>query len=571
MRFSRHGLCLAAALALAASSATLLRAQQPASPQRFDVLIRGGRVFDGTGNPAFPADVGITAGKVVAVGRLAGATAARIVNATGKHVAPGFIDIHSHADDGSSPQGGLRDANPRYRAAPNLVTQGVTTVVVNQDGRSPWPIGDQRALLERNGIGVNALLMVGHGTVRGRVMGNDVRRPARPDEVTRMRELVRQGMREGAIGLSAGLEYVPGRWSTTDEVVALAQEIAPFGGVYISHQRAEGGDPMWFWPSQDAPGAPTLMDAVAETIEIGERTGARVVASHIKAKGEHWRGTSRAIIDLIERARARGVDVWADQYTYNTSGTDGNTVLIPPWAITPPVDVPAAAANSNLTTYLRSVLGDSSRAAMLRRDVAHEIRRRGGPENVVVFDYPDTTAIGRSLGELARKRNLAPVEMAIQLQLEGNPTRRGGGRLRGFSMSEIDMEAYAAQPWVATASDAGIALPEDGAATHARFYGTFPRKLRHYAIDRGAISVEGAIRSMTSLPAQIIGLRDRGQLREGMVADVVVFDLAAIRDKATFFSPHQYAEGVELVLVNGVAVVDGGKPTWALPGKVITR
>jgi N-acyl-D-amino-acid deacylase len=539
---------------------------------RFDVLIRGGRVFDGTGNPAVPADVGIRDGRIVAVGRLGGATATRVVDATGKHVAPGFIDIHSHADDGASIQGGFRDKDPRYRAAPNLVTQGVTTVVVNHDGRSPWPVADQREFLEKNGIGPNALLMVGHGTVRARVMGNDFRRAARPDEIAKMQELVRQAMREGAIGLSAGLEYVPGRWSTTDEVVALAKEIVPFDGVYIAHQRAEGGDPMWFWPSQDAPGAPTLMDAVQETIDVGERTGARVVASHIKAKGEHWRGTSQSIIQLIERARARGVDVWADQYTYNTSGTDGNTVLLPAWAITPPTD--ARTPQGTRTDYaaaLRATLADSARAAMLRRDVTHEIRRRGGPENVMIFEYPDTTAIGRTVGQLAARRGVTPVEMAIQLQLEGDAAQRGGGRMRGFSMDESDMDRFAAQPWVATASDAGIALPEDGPNVHARFYGTFPRKLRLYAMDRGALTVESAIRSMTSLPAQIVGLKDRGQLREGMVADVVVLDLKTIRDKATFFAPHQYAEGIELVLVNGVAVAEQGKPTWKLPGKVLRR
>lgn len=562
---------LAAALLLAlTSSADAQSAVQ--SVQRFDVLIRGGRVFDGTGNPAFPADVGIRDGRIVAVGRLPEATATRVVDARGKHVAPGFIDIHSHADDGASIQGGFRDKDARYRAAPNLVTQGITTVVVNHDGRSPLPVAEQRSFLEQNGIGPNAMLMVGHGTVRARVMGNDFRRPARPDEVAKMQELVRQAMREGAIGLSAGLEYVPGRWSTTDEVAALAREIVPFDGVYIAHQRAEGGDPMWFWPSQDAPGAPTLMDAVQETIDIGERTGARVVASHIKAKGEHWRGTSQAIIQLIERARARGVDVWADQYTYNTSGTDGNTVLIPAWAITPPTDARAPqGTRADYTAALRATLADSARAAMLRRDITHEIRRRGGPENVMVFEYPDSSVVGRTLGQLATGRRVSPVEMAILLQIEGDATRRGGGRVRGFSMDESDMDRFAAQSWVATASDAGIALPEDGPGVHARFYGTFPRKLRLYAMDRGALSVESAIRSMTSLPAQIVGLKDRGQLREGMVADVVVFDLATIRDKATFFAPHQYAEGIELVLVNGVPVAEQGKPTWKLPGKVLTR
>jgi N-acyl-D-amino-acid deacylase len=556
---------------------------QNVAPQRFDILIRGGRVLDGTGNPWFYADVGIRDGRVAAVGRLDGATGSRTINATGKYVTPGFIDIHSHADDGSSPRGGFRDPDAQRRAAPNLVAQGVTTVVVNQDGRSPWPISEQRALIERNGIGPNTLLLVGHGTVRRQVMGNDTRRPARADEIERMRALVRQAMREGASGLSAGLEYEPGRWSTTAEVVELAREIVPFRGVYISHERAEGADPMWYWPSQDAPGPPTLLDAVMETIEIGEKTGATVVASHIKAKGAHYWGTSGAVIQLIERARARGVDVWADQYTYNTSGTDGSTVLIPDWAFSTGGGAGAGGrggggrggggrgggAQANYANALRGVLGDSALARKLRQDIAHEIRRRGGAENVVVFDYPDTTAVGRSVGELAQRRNLDPVEMAIALQLEGNPARQGGGRMRGFSMSEIDMEAYAAQPWVATASDAGIALPSDGASTHARFYGTFPRKIRHYAMTRGVITVEQAVRSMTSLPAQILGLRDRGQLREGLHADVVVFDLAQIRDVATFFQPHQYAQGIEHVLVNGKSVVENSKLTWKLPGRLI--
>lgn len=562
----RVALTLTCILVASLPAATPIDAQ--AGPQRFDLLIRGGRVLDGTGNPWFYADVGIREGRIAAIGQLAGATATRTIDATGKYVTPGFIDIHSHADDGSSPRGGFRDQNPRIRAAPNLVAQGVTTVVVNQDGRSPWPIREQRDLITRNGIGPNTFLLVGHGAVRREVMGNDTRRPARPDEIVRMRALVKQAMQEGASGMSAGLEYEPGRWSTTEEVVELAREIVPFRGVYISHERSEGADPMWFWPSQDPAGPPTLLDAVMETIEIGERTGATVVASHIKAKGAHYWGTSGAVIQLIESARARGVDVWADQYTYNTSGTDGNTVLIPSWAFSGN-GARGTGDRGSLTDALRRTIADTAAARRLRQDIAHEIRRRGGPDNVVVFDYPDTTAIGRSVGELARRRNLDPVEMAIALQLEGDPNRRGGGRMRGFSMSELDMEAYAAQPWVATASDAGIAMPGDSPGTHARFYGTFPRKIRHYALDRGVISVENAVRSMTSLPAQILGLRDRGQLREGMHADVVVFDIARIRDVATFFEPHQYAEGIEHVLVNGEFLVDGGQLTWKLPGRVL--
>lgn len=387
-----------------------------------------------------------------------------------------------------------------------------------------------------------------------------------------MRALVRQGMQEGASGISAGLEYVPGRWSTTDELVAVVSEIVPWRGVYISHERSEGDSPMWYLPSQDGPAKITLLDAVAETIEIGERTGATVVASHIKAKGAAYWGSSHAAIKLIEAARARGVDIWADNYPYNTSGTDGNTVLIPGWARASFSGGRGGAARErpDHAAALRRVLADPESAAKLRQDIAHEMVYRGGADQIVVFEHPDTTLIGRNLAEIAAERGTDPIEVAIALQLEGDPHRPGGGRLRGFSMSMYDVEVYAQRPWVATGSDGGIALPEDGPAVHARYYGTFPRKIRHLALERGVITVEDAIRSMTSLPAQILGLRDRGMVREGFVADLVVFDLDRIRDRATFFEPHQYPEGIEYVLVNGEFVVDGGQLTWKLPGKVLT-
>jgi N-acyl-D-aspartate/D-glutamate deacylase len=514
---------------------------------------------------------------------LRGAPAVRTIDATGKYIVPGFVDLHSHADDGSSARGGFRDPDPRRRAAPNLVMQGVTTVVVNQDGRSPWPISEQRDLIQKNGIGPNTLLLVGHGTVRSRAMGGDTRRPATTAEIQRMRELVRQGMQEGAYGLSAGLEYEPGRWSTTEEVVEVAREIVPLGGVYISHERSEGSDPMWYWPSRDPAGPPTLLDAVRETIEVGEKTGAVVVASHIKAKGQNYWGSSAAAIQLIESARKRGVQVWADQYSYPTSGTDGNTVLIPSWALTMPgggrgtAGNPGAASTagagrgavSTRADALRAVMADPLLDAALRRDISHEIARRGGAERVVIFDHPDSALIGKSIADVASMRKQTAVDAAIALQVE-NPARAGGARMRGFSMSEPDMEAFAAQPWVATASDAGIAMPGDPASTHARFYGTFPRKIAHYAMDRGVLSVEDAIRSMTSLPAQILGFKSRGMLREGFAADIAVLDLDAYRDKATFFEPHQYPDGVAFVIVNGQLVVDNGELTWKLPGRVIT-
>ena len=538
--------------------------------QRFDVVIKNGRVMDGTGNPWFPADVGVQAGRIAAIGQLDNAQAARVIDATGKYVVPGFIDIHSHADDGSGPRGGLRDPDPVRRSAPNLVSQGITTVVVNQDGRSPWPVADQRALLEKTGIGPNAMLLVGHGTVRRRVMGEDVQRPARPDEIVKMRALVKEQLQQGAVGLSAGLEYDPGRWSTTDEVVELAKELPAFNGIYISHERSEGSDPLWYVPSQDGPNAVTLLDAVRETIEIGEKSGARVVASHLRAKGEHYWGSSAAAVTLIQRARDRGVDVWADQYPYPTSGTDGSTVLIPAWATRPP-GANASQPRTNRADVLRRVLGDPPAAKLVRSDIAHEIRRRGGAENITVYEYSDKSLYGKSLAEIARLWKLDPVEAAIKIQLEGLTERNGGARMRGFSMAEFDMEHIAKQPWVATSTDGGIAMPADGPSTHARFYGSFTRKIRHYSIDRGAISLEHAIRSSTSLPARIMDLKDRGQIREGFAADILVFDLATIRDKATFFEPHQHSEGIDYVFINGTAVVDAGKLTQATPGKLLVR
>ncbi len=541
----------------------------PAVAQQFDILITGGQVMDGTGNPWYYADVGITDGRIVAVGRLDGATANRTIDGRGLVVAPGFIDLHSHADDPNYGPRGLRADDERRRAAPNLVMQGITTLVANADGRSVWPIAQQRAELERLGFGPNAILLVGHGTIRGQVMQNDFRRTATAREVNEMRALVRQAMEEGAWGLSAGLEYVPGRWSDTDEVVALVEEIVPFGGVYIAHERSEGADPMWYQPSRFSGRPPSLLDAVKETIEIGERTGATVVASHIKAKGADYWGAGYAAVRMINDARARGVSVYADQYPYNTTGSDGNTVLIPGWALG--FDRWRGGGQRGERDFkeaLRETLADDSARALLEQDIAHEIARRGGAANIVVMEYPDSSLVGRSIAEVAERWDTTPVEVAIRFQLEGL-ARPGGARLRGFSLSEYDIEAYAKQPWTATATDGWVVLPEDG-PTHVRVYGTYPRKIHHYAMEEGIMSVEDAIRSSSALPAQILGLEDRGLVHEGYVADLVVLDLDRLQDNATFFEPHQYPSGVEFVMIGGTFVVDQGEPTFALPGSVLS-
>ena len=537
--------------------------------RHFDLIVRGGRILDGTGNPWFRADIGVDDGRIVALGNLAGATADREIDATGRYVSPGFIDIHSHADNSDAEGRGrtIRNDSTHRKTAPNVVSQGVTTIVVNQDGRSPWPIAGQRATLERQGVGPNVMMMVGHGTVRGMVMEFDHQRPATPEEIGRMAALVRQGLEEGAVGLTAGLEYPPGRWSTTDELVALVAELADYDGVYISHERAEGPDPMWYLPSQHEGRPPTLQDAVTETIDIGRQTGVRVVASHIKAKGVSYWGSSASAIQLIQRARDEGVRIWADQYPYSTSGSDGNTVLVPRWALEDP-DAENPREARPPAEMLEMRLRDPETAERIRMDIWHEIGRRGGPERVVIFDYPDPDYVEMNLRDVAAMRDEHPVQTAIALQLEGDRDRPGGGRFRGFSMSEADVENYAAQPWVATASDGGIAWPGDG-PVHPRFYGTFPRKIRHYALTAGALSVESAIRAQTSLPARIMGLADRGEIREGYWADLVVFDMETIADRATFVEPHQHSAGIDHVLVNGEFVVRDGVIQMAVPGKVL--
>jgi N-acyl-D-amino-acid deacylase len=553
------GAVTATALPLTALHPPAAQAEPTRAP--FDVLFVGGLVVDGTGNPWFRADVGVRDGRIAAIGNLTGAEATRTVDARGWMIAPGFIDIHSHADRR------LEADAATTRAAHSLVAQGITTVVINQDGRSPWPIRDQVESLTRLGHGPNVIVLVGHGEVRRRAMDGDVERLATPAEIARMQALVREGMADGAWGVSAGLEYVPGRWSDTEEVVQVVAAAREGGGIFVSHQRSEGPDPMWYWPSQEPQAPPNLIDAVLETIEVAERTGVPSVASHIKAKGAHYWGTSTAIIRLIEEARARGVPIYADQYPYATTGTDGNTVLIPGWAFT---EGARRFGSGDAADVIAAVLHDPIWGPALRQDVTHEIRRRGGAEQVIVLASPTAPELeGRSLQEVADGWGLSPLEATFRLQAEGDRRRRGGVHLRGFSLSELDIEAYAPQDWMLTASDGGIGLPEDG-LVHARFYGTFPRKIAHYARDRGALTVPHAIRSATSLPAQVLGLKDRGQVREGFRADLVVFDLERLEDRATFFDPHQFPAGIRFVMTDGVFLVDEGERTDALPGRVLT-
>jgi len=555
-----------AAGAIAAVWLLIASAGEPSPQEQFDIIISGGFVVDGTGNPWYVADVGVRGDSIAAVGDLSEARAPTVIDAAGRVVAPGFIDLHSHADEGR-----ISLANPDAAAALNLVTQGITTVVVGQDGRCQCPVGERAALYRSQGIGPNVVQLVGHGDVRARVMGR-AEREATPAELEQMAELVRQAMREGAAGFSSGLEYNPGRFSITEEVITLARAAAESGGFYISHERSEGRTPMWWWPSMGGR-PPDLIDAVQETIRVGEATGMPVVASHIKVKGADYWGSAPTVTRLIQEARDRGVQVYADQYPYTTTGTDGNTVLIPDWALDDENGPPPGEGGrqerdfSSRREAFRRRLDDPETARRIREDIAWEITRRGGADKLLILESHNPDFVGLNLSDIVEQQQMSAIDVAIMLQLEGLD-RPGGARMRGFSLDEGDVEHYMAQEFTATCTDAGIAMEGSG-FPHPRFYGTYPRKLRRYVLDAGVLSMAQAIRSSTSLPAQIAGLARRGLLREGFAADVVVIDTDDVADHATAMKPHQYSTGIDEVLINGSFAVHGGVATEALAGDVL--
>ena len=529
---------------------------------QYDILITNGKILDGSGTPWFYGDIGINGDKIIAIGQLKGkASGKQEIDASGLTITPGFIDIHSHGFDQFRPGTENIENEVAYREAPNLVAQGVTTIVTNHDGRSPLSIKDQISLLESNGgVGVNTILLIGHGAVRGEVMGRDFQRPATESEIQSMKQHVKRAMEEGAWGMSAAPEYSPAIWSTTDELAAVVSEMDPFNGVLIEHERSSGMVPMWYYPSSGEFGKINMIESIIESIEIAERTGVKVVASHIKARGQDFWGTSTTLVRLINDARKRGVEIYADQYPYNTSGSDGSTTLIPP------------SVRRGGRTALQNALSDPNGKEIIRKDIAHEITRRGGSENILVMDYPDETIIGKSIFDLTKQWNISAVDVAIKLALEGNESYPGGARLRGFSMSEMDLEIFAKEPWMATASDGEISIPSDNPLRlHARYYGTFPKKIRHFALNEKILSLEQAIVSMTSLPAQIMDIKDRGLLKEGYFADLVMFDEKTIQDKSTFFDIHQYPEGIPHVLVNGQFVVRDFQLTKQRPGRLLRK
>lgn len=582
---------LGAAFALIAGAFAPAAAHPQSPPYEFDLVIRRGLIIDGTGADGREADVGVREGRIAAIGDLAGARAARSFDAAGRVVAPGFIDLHSHADWGFG--------DPERNLARNNLTQGISTVVVGQDGRSPWPVGGSiESLIENwldHGLAGNVLLLVGHGSVRREVMA-DAARPPTPAELDRMRALVRRAMEAGAYGISTGLAYAPGRFATTEELIALTREVAPERGVYISHLRDQGAG---------------LMESVRETIRIGRESGVTVVATHFKASGRANFGKSVQALDLIEAARRQGVAIYTDQYPYTTSSNGIGASFLPAsprrpsdeaaariqaaspealadlilgthelaprlytrdWLLTRPrkeLERRAAAAlwfsdEGVRATHAqtRALLDDPGKRAELHAQVADEIERWGGPDTYVIERAPDPRLEGRTLEEAADLLGRPVPEVALALELmEAQVTQ--------FHMADADVDAIITREFNATSTDGSV--PDFGVGvTHPRSYGAFPRKIRVYALERGLISLPFAIRSMTGLAAEILGLEDRGVLRPGAWADVVVFDPRRIRDRATYRDPHRYSEGIELLLVNGLPVLEDGRVTGARPGVVIT-
>ena len=535
----------------------------------YDVVIRGGRILDGSGNPHFYADVGIRGDRIVTVGDLSGAAARRTVDARGHYVVPGFFTLHEHIEPAI-----LRG----HGTLPNFTTQGFTTAVIDADGRTNvWPLTRQRDTLLKMGSALNLVPMVGHGTVRELAMGKDFKRAARPDEVERMKALVTQGMQEGAFGLTTGLEYSPGRWSTEEEVLELARMVAPFGGHYQSHLRSQGQHPKWQLPS--TPGSPiTNTDAVLEAINIAKAAGIPSMLDHLHPKGPREWGSGKIITQLIDQAWKDGHEVYINMHSYEAY--DETIVLVPRWALLQkPVpgmgqfdaNVPEA-DYTDMRGSLRRRLAHPDTARIIRRDMAYEIDRGGGPGGLLVMDFPDKSLVGKWLGDVAKLRGEDPVDTAIWMQFNGYD-RPGGVEWRAFAVSLLDLEEFMRQDYTAVCTDRYGDGPDlrRNPFVHPGNFGTAPRLIRTFAMERKTITLPHAIRSLTGLPAQILGLRDRGRIAEGQLADVVVFDPAKIRDKATFFEPFQYSEGISHVLVNGAFVVDQGKPTDARPGRILTR
>jgi N-acyl-D-amino-acid deacylase len=473
------------------------------------LLIVNARIADGTGAPLLRGSVRIANSRIAAIGALTPERNEVILDARGMVLAPGFIDIHNHSED----------TLPKNLAAESQISQGITTLVVGADGDSPWPLEGWMRMMKEHPASVNVGLFAGHATIRKLVMGEDFKRAATDTEIEHMQEKVRQAMQQGALGLSSGLEYEVGSYAGTDEVVALAKVAAADGGIYMTHIRDE---------------ADKSFEALKEEIAIGERAHIPVEHSHIKLGTVGVQGKAVEYIKVIEAARKRGVDFLADCYPYDA------------W-------------HSNLKVVVPDKQYENPKS------VGDALATYGGGSHLTITEFsPNPSYVGHTIADLAAANKISDVEMYIRLIREGDAAHTEA-EIIGQSMIESDIKAFYQQPWVMVASDGGVG------SEHPRGAGTFPRVLGLYVREKHWLTLPEAIRKMTSLPAQRLGWKDRGVLKEGAFADLLLFDPDTIKDRATFADPTALSQGVEKVFVQGVLVWDAGKPTGARPGHVVGR
>jgi N-acyl-D-aspartate/D-glutamate deacylase/dipeptidyl aminopeptidase/acylaminoacyl peptidase len=489
-----------------------------------DVLIRGGRLIDGSGGQPINADVGITGDRIVFVGDGKNIKAARTIDATGLIVSPGFIDPHTHANDDLTSE--------QRKGNVNFLMQGVTTVITNNDGRSGLPLSKTLTQMQSQGIGTNAVLLVGHGSVRQAVLGMSDAAPT-TEQLQQMKTLVQQAMNDGAFGMSTGLYYAPGSYAKTEEVIELAKVVAANDGVYDSHIRDESSYTVG------------LLASIDEVIRIGREAHLPVHVSHIKALGTDVWGKSGEVIAMINRARAAGIQVTANQYPYTASGTSVTASLVPRWA--------EVGGNAELLKRI----DDPAVRPKLIAEMEANLKRRGGANSLLLTSARNREFVGKRLDELAKAMNKTPVEAALEV------IKQGGSSVASFNMQEADIENFMKQDWVMTGSD--------GSGGHPRKFGTYPRKLRDYVFTRRVITLPRMIQASSAQVADTFRIPDRGRIAVNQFADVIVFDEKTVNERATYEQPELLAVGMKYVIVNGKLAVEDGKYNGALTGRPLRK
>ncbi len=493
-----------------------------------DVVLRGGLLVDGSGSPGVVGDLALRKDRIVAVGKFEVVGKPRTIDARGLVIAPGFIDLHTHSDAALTV--------PATRANLSYLYQGVTTVVTGNCGMGPVDVAGYYRELEKGKVGSNVLHLVPHNAVRRQTMTNANRSPTAAER-KKMEALVEQGMQAGAWGLSTGLIYVPGTYAKTDEVVALAKVVARHGGLYASHVRNEGTG---------------LLEALAEALTIGRLAGVPVHVSHVKVSGRLSWGKSGDAIALMLEARRAGQVVTADQYPYVASSTRLDATLVP------------ARFRAGERKDFLARLDDPDQGPILRKAIGQNLKRaRDGASIRIAYYKPKPAWHGKALATIAAEQKKPALDVVLEIE------RNGGAQIVNFNMSEEDVRLFMKQPFVATASDGSSQLLTAKTVPHPRSYGTFPRKIGRYALVEKVIALEQAVRSASGLPADVLRLPERGYLKAGHFADVVVFDPKTFRDAATFERPHQYATGVRYLFVNGALAIEEGKHGGALTGRVL--